>query len=450
LHLAGQTSSYYPLVLAYNNMIQIIMNGKNVTQVLSALDQDPLMPKVEQPYSSLLSLTAIVSRSLQNPVTPDGNPGWMVLSNVQSILAVPMQQQLFIGLVMVREKAALKTQIKFDGVDLYTLINRHWRRIDSLTNWIGESVAAYQAILADVKKLNDFRHASPPGTLPTSELIASYSRDIVQVLTVVYDFPLIDRNALIAKFPALPKVFLAMNSWVQVSAEIASDNYGLALSDVVDVLQLLINDPKVVAAVNKYGGFAVSIAKAKSAQDFDKALEAAALPVGSYQIKRSSYKNISLNAYAGLFGAWQHYPGDLPAGVKRDNSLIGFTAPVGVAYSWGSYYHSGTKKDSLQGSSNTIFLSVLDVGAITSFRLTHDSSATLPDFKWNNVLAPGLFYIYGFRRSPLSLGGGVQYGPQLRSITNNAAVVLPSAITYRLFLVVDIPLFDFYTRRETN
>jgi hypothetical protein len=243
-------------------------------------------------------------------------------------------------------------------------------------------------------------------------------------------------------------LFSSMSSWVQIPTEISQKNYGLALADVLDVLSAVMPNSKTVAAIVKYGNFAVSISKASSASDFDQALESAALPVGSYAVKRHSYKNISLNAYAGIFGAIQYYPGVIPASVIKQNTLLGFTAPVGIAYSWGSCYASGKKKDSLRGSSNTIFLSVIDIGSVTSFRLTHDSTSTLPDFKWTNVLAPGIFYFYGFAKSPISIGGGVQYGPQLRSVTNNTAEILPSAVTYRLLVLVDIPLFNLFTRTE--
>jgi len=239
-----------------------------------------------------------------------------------------------------------------------------------------------------------------------------------------------------------------MSSWVQIPGEIAAKNYGLALTNVLDVLSILMPNSKTVAQVVKYGNFAVTISKANSASEFDQALESAALPVGSYAVKRHSYKNISLNAYAGVFAAVQYYPGTIPASVIKQNTLLGFTAPVGIAYSWGNCYWDSKKRDSLNGSSSTIFLSIIDIGSVTGFRLTHDSTATLPSFTWANVLAPGLFYIYGFAKSPISIGGGVQYGPQLRSVTNNSAEVLPSAVTLRLFVVVDIPLFNLFTRTD--
>jgi hypothetical protein len=90
----------------------------------------------------------------------------------------------------------------------------------------------------------------------------------------------------------------------------------------------------------------------------------------------------------------------------------------------------------------------VDIGAVTAFRLKEDSTETLPELTWSNLLAPALYYVHGFKNSPISCGLGVQYGPQVRSIKNNTAEVLPSAWSARLFIAVDIPIFSFYSRTE--
>jgi hypothetical protein len=56
------------------------------------------------------------------------------------------------------------------------------------------------------------------------------------------------------------------------------------------------------------------------------ALDAAALPVGSYRIKRNSYENISINAFAGAFLGAEWYPSTIPDNVKRLGFNMGFTA----------------------------------------------------------------------------------------------------------------------------
>jgi hypothetical protein len=233
-----------------------------------------------------------------------------------------------------------------------------------------------------------------------------------------------------------------------ISGDLVDSNYGLALNDALNVLNPYVKDSTTLSIISKYGNFAVSVIKAKSNSDMLAALDAAALPVGSYRIKRNSYGNISLNAYVGPFAGAEWYPNpkSVPNNVKQWALNTGFTAPVGIAFSWGGR-HSSSFNYKLKGNSNTIFISVLDVGAVTAFRLTNDSAATLPSFKLQNVVAPGAYFIYGCPKLPLSIGAGGQYGPQLRSLSDGATV-LPSAISFRIFAAIDIPFFDFYTRTE--
>jgi hypothetical protein len=93
-------------------------------------------------------------------------------------------------------------------------------------------------------------------------------------------------------------------------------------------------------------------------------------------------------------------------------------------------------------------VSVIDIGAITSFRLVNDDTETLPEFNWNNILAPGMYYVNGLKNTPLSWGLGLQYGPQLRDIEKDGTTLelSDSLFSVRLFLSVDIPIFNFYTR----
>jgi hypothetical protein len=53
-----------------------------------------------------------------------------------------------------------------------------------------------------------------------------------------------------------------------------------------------------------------------------------------------------------------------------------------------------------------------------------------------------------FKKIPVSLGVGGQYGPQLRSLKSDEATILPSAISFRIFVAIDIPFINFYTRTE--
>jgi hypothetical protein len=456
--LAKATNQYNNILVLYETIVQIAQ-GQNAFLMFAAINKNPLIDAVAEPVGNgALRLAGILARILINPPISPISTTLIPVQDIKNDLSTSDERTIFIGLLMLSEKGELQ-KIRFGAQDLYTTINGingDVGQVAAFIQWFNGAVAAYQSATATVNQIIQLQKGFKN---ITGQLVANLLTSTKSILTSIQSFPLAPAGF----FPAA--TYQAIDGQLTDLSKIATDmsdsNYGMAFSDLVSYIKTDIRpvlDANAQATLDKllpifqqYGGFAVSVAKAKSNQDLEQALEAAALPVGSYRIKRTSYKNISLNAWAGGFVGEQHYPGTVPTSVNKDNVAYGFTVPIGIAYSWGAIAGKDNtglkfKKGDLNGVSNTIFLSILDVGALTAFRLTQDSTATLPDFKWQNVLAPGLFYVVGFRKSPLSLGVGAQYGPQLRSITNDAAVTLPSAITFRLFVGVDIPLFNFFTR----
>jgi hypothetical protein len=202
-------------------------------------------------------------------------------------------------------------------------------------------------------------------------------------------------------------------------------------------------------------------------------LDIAALPVGSYKIKRNTLSEISLNAYPGLALGIEYRQNTASANtnVAASTGVIAFTAPIGLGFNWGNrkdtlraserktanrneymtYTKDGKRRSRVvTGSSHSLFISVIDIGAVTAFRINDDDTEKLPEFTWENILAPGVFYIYGIKNSPLSIGGGLQYGPQLRKITATNAEISESMFSARIFLSVDVPLFSFFSRTEVK
>lgn len=188
-------------------------------------------------------------------------------------------------------------------------------------------------------------------------------------------------------------------------------------------------NPQVISLIH----FVNDMAVAEDAGDVEQAIEAFALPAGSFAIKRNSKNNFSLNSYPGiLFSNERVYKAEGHA----DAFSLGFTAPIGVSYSL------GTKK----GHSWGLFVPVFDIGAVTRLRLD-DSNATkaLPEFNFKNLLSPGLYISYGFPKTPFSINGGAQFGPELKEIVGNNAAFYESW-RFGAGIVLDIPLFNLHTR----
>jgi hypothetical protein len=189
--------------------------------------------------------------------------------------------------------------------------------------------------------------------------------------------------------------------------------------------------------------FIVNVINSRSPEDTRNALDAAALPVGSYRLKRSSGFSVALNAYAGIFGSYENLLTRQPLkeSENKKEPNIGFTAPVGLAFSFSGGTFNKPKP------SVSIFFSVIDVGVVVSYRLSgHDKG--LPELHFKNILAPGIYLLYGFRKSPLCLGLACQYGPQLRKVTaENGLEIETSAFRFGITVVVDIPVFNFYASK---
>ncbi len=259
-----------------------------------------------------------------------------------------------------------------------------------------------------------------------------------------------------------------------INTYIASKEYAKVLAASLSLIVQYIPQDKLDKSTDlkdfvKYTDLAVNMASAKTADEMADALEGAALPTQSYRLKRNSYFTVTLNAYAGGFIGREKLTN---SEAKNETAWItGFTAPIGVGFNWGlstgqnpskySKYPTKTLLDEngdviketgyFKGHSISIFTSIIDVGAITAFRLTDDETPS-NNVNWGNVFAPGAYLIWGIGNTPLALAAGAQYGPQLRKVTaiDGAAVATIDSRAWRfgLSLTVDIPLFSLYAKTE--
>ena len=202
--------------------------------------------------------------------------------------------------------------------------------------------------------------------------------------------------------------------------------------------------------ISQYGLFMANMANAQSSQEVASILDNATLPVGSSSIKKNSKTNVAIQSYLGPYIRF----GDID-NTNAWTSQFGVTAPIGIAFSKGL---SG------KGGSVSLFLSLLDVGAIVDYQLKSetitspggmDTTTIHKDYKveLGQIFSPGTYLVYGFPfRLPISFGIGGQFGPGLGQIDdNNDAVVNNPEWRWNAFLAVDIPLFNIVNvSREKN
>lgn len=200
---------------------------------------------------------------------------------------------------------------------------------------------------------------------------------------------------------------------------------------------------EVLQPLLKYGTLAANLAVATTAEEVEMAIEVVALPAGSASIKRKTKTNISLNAFLGLSlgREWNddHF---------RDyHTTFGMSAPIGVAFSRGFRSLDKEHKGDVSAGSISVFLSLVDLGAVTAYRFNDDQTEPLPKLTLSNIFSPGLQFIYGIPNTPLSFGIGAQMGPQLREISGGATQLNDDvAFSGKAFIAVDIPLLNFLTK----
>jgi len=199
---------------------------------------------------------------------------------------------------------------------------------------------------------------------------------------------------------------------------------------------------EITAKVLRYGTFMATLIEAESPEQAKNAIAAAALPPGSYSIKRESAFSVALNGYIGGFIGNEDIGND--GGTGGFNNLA-VTAPVGVSVSWGNICKQWKNPWSVG-----LNIPLVDLGVVASYRLddSENDVEDVPSIQLGQLFAPGAFFELGIGATPLTLSYGVQMGSRLRSIEAgaNANVLGDTYFRHGLSLKVDIPLMQFYAK----
>lgn len=222
----------------------------------------------------------------------------------------------------------------------------------------------------------------------------------------------------------------------QLTFEIRQKRFPIAIITTMDIIERILPEGSWTCGqrtLMKYGTFMATAVAATSSEEVRQAIEAFALPPGSAAIKKFSSFSIALNAYVGVGGGYETLQS---VGSKPYYALA---TPIGFTFSRGFG----------KGGALSLLVSVIDIGALTAYRFDGNNTQALPELKFENVLAPGGYLIYGFPKLPLSFGIGAQYGPSLRSVTNST-LNISTTTGWRAgaFLAVDIPLINLFSSNK--
>ena len=385
-------------------------------------------------FKKIVELAANLLYCLEAPTQYDslGNvkdtTRWLTRDQFRSILKTPESRDLYLGLIYNQlNDVAGTANLSSEGVATITT---------NFIDIINEAVI-YRDSLELNKKNEKLKFVD----------YFPFVRLSMDLLNTLITTPLVDEKPL---FPGLKEVPIITDQALSLFENIYNDQYSYAIYNAVELYKTITSDlagdtthaGEIRDNIILYGSFIANVAAAKSAEDMKGALVAAALPPGSSRIKRQNRTNVSINAYMGL-GAGGEQINDNVAGLANDwGFLAALSVPIGLSYS------IRPKIDSKL--SYTFFVPILDLGGVTSFRIdNNENTSSLPELSFQNVIAPGGYLLANINNSPFSLGAGVQYGPQLRTVMDSNGVELEASAWRAMFLfAVDVPVFNLFTRKE--
>ena len=298
---------------------------------------------------------------------------------------------------------------------------------------------AYQNIAREVMGLADnglalFPHQATAGSRAAIGRIQGQYLPLLQRTTSVIEYIQTKdySGAVYESYILLDNLFLQLDSVYNTSCA------GAATAPPA-VCNTLAAFRQVKPLVLKYGLFISSVAVADDAQDVKEAIKAFALPAGSSRVKKESQVNIALNSYVSYYaGDYVRRPSSLQ---KLPRNVQGITAPLGVSLSYGFN----------EFGSVSLYGSILDVGAILTYRLNDDSTQAIPDVDFSNILSPGFSLVYGFPiirgvNIPLSAGITYQWGPLLSRVAQSGNTFEVERLArYHFFIGFDIPIVNFFS-----
>lgn len=426
-----------------------LLNGGSLADAIQRLrPQQPAIQAGE--YKNVYNTMELVCQLSEALRDESGLTNWISLDAFsKKIIDDPVSTSLFYGLLY--EKIRSYSFTKKDGAEfkLTAVISNTQEKIDALNNTIKVFLQGYNQAAA---ALGNLQTISKPVDGASYQIVISVINKISSTTknscTQINRLIRLFDNTYAAKTDSL---FNNVSTLTALVGNLYEKQYAAAVMNSAILLNRYLPEQPTTKQLIRYGSFAASLVESKNAEDISAALDAAILPTGSSSIKQHTSWSVSVNSYIGANWYTEKYKSTTLTNKEISFPTFGMSLPVGIAFNKGL---RDTKIGKVVGSVS-LFASVIDLGAVASYQLSTPDSVTskqLPDFTWQNLLAPGGFIVLGrLFNTPLSLGIGAQKGPTLRSISyksGSTTVDLSDKLSWRygVFLAVDIPFFNLFSK----
>lgn len=434
----------YPAILGSLDLVRQLERRVPASGAIEFLAfRDYVEDNLNTGYGKSIRTLGIFSSHLHYWNKP-GASGWADEKSLTRLLYDNDAFNLWMALVLKQDSDNLK-KIPIDTGNLYDKLNNYGPQYAGNIREIAASVASAQIAAQNLMDLakND--------TLGKKDLFFQYALSNFDLLQSALQTV---ENLTNKDYPDIKQ---ALKTGRELVTYAHSKRFGDALSATLEILKLIYakyqpanlsagvapgDQPErarilaMLRLTDKYGNILIAFANAKNSDELVAVIEKAAAPSQSYLRKRGCGRvSAGLNMYAGVAGGMEYNLSKTTGAVSDKGGWVSaFTTPVGLSVNVGI-----GKKQAL-----SLFLPIIDIGAVTALRL-NDNISPLPELKWENVLAPGAYLVWGIGRTPLALALGAQYGPALRSVGKDAsgAEIRTANLRFGATLTVDIPLFMF-------
>ena len=392
-----------------------LRDSVNVGKALASLDFTKSLGTnpVDKDLRGGFETIQLISESLRNIETGSNHSYWISKKEIEGLFTTPNLFKIFLGLLTQKAKLDM---INLSSGPLFTILNK--KPVEEMESLIESLVTSIQ----DIEGIYD----SNPGIVPEDNKYITALRyfDAASDLINTSDHlaPLLSTSQ--ASKLNIYNGFA--DDITDMTRSFVTKKYSVGLLYVTRILSKVDSTSaalkKINSIIGNQGLFIAQMAEAENSDDVAAILENFAAPIGSWRDKRVAQWNIAIDSYVG------------PAlySIKDDGTRAAFSTPIGasVTFPWNNF---------------TLFLSAFDIGPVTSFRLTNDTSQ-IANIYLEEIISPGAFLSVNFGKSfPLTVNVGYQRFPLLEKVgetQNNINVTRSDGFSGSF--VLNIPLFTIY------
>jgi hypothetical protein len=396
-----------------------LRDSVHIGKALSSLSFDKTvgLGKVDQNIKGSFQTVQLLSESLKNLNSGPQDSYWISQLQMKSLVEDTSLFHLYLGLVAEVSKT---DSINLESGSLYSLLNnRKTKEAELLVESIISTIQSVESIIASSKNG-----------------IANNKKDIIALQYFDAATNLINGSKHLAPLmPAddvkkLNRFNLLASNINDMTRSFVTQKYSMGLLHLSRIIGTVDSTNHTLKKINylitNEGLFIAQMAEAESSNDIAAILQNFAAPIGTWRDKRTAEWNIALDSYIG------------PAvyKIQDEKARIAFSTPVGASVTIPFNYV-------------TFFISIADLGPLTSFRLVNDTSE-IANLYLKEILSPGIFASINFGDNyPVTLNAGYQQFPLLSKIGEvEKTVSVRRKGGFSGSIVVNIPLFTLYNESK--